>query len=434
MIKKNIYLDFGFKQIKKETLTTFFLTICYKFLLDYCFVNFVVPYYGYMGFYVQFDLFKFILSSLSIILVFFVLKINSKVSSIFIYIHFIIMIIPMATIVSFMDESLTFYFMCLFVFILEAILLRVIPDIKFKNRVNLKKIINLILISISCIVFLYLLLSKGIPNFAALNFNSVYEIRKDVQFSGLIAYLISWQAKVINPMLIGEGFKKSKIKMSIGILLQFLLFLYTGHKSYLFTIFGVIAIMYVYEKCKVNNINFCNLFIKLFLYAILLTAILAATTIGLYLISYFIRRLLIVPADIKFNYYDYFQTNDFLYYSESIISKIFGLKSQLDEPLPNIIGLIYNGDPEIYANTGYLGDAYANGGFFGMIINSFIFVAVLKLFDSYAVFLKSSFVLGVAAFIIIGLNDTSLLTSLMTGGLFLLLVLLYIMSISKSKD
>lgn len=87
------------------------------------------------------------------------------------------------------------------------------------------------------IVFVNLLVFNGLPSLTAINLFDVYDVRKSVNYGlPLMGYLVPWLGKVINPFLIGMFLYKKEIRWSIFFLfLQILLYLYTGHKSFLFS-------------------------------------------------------------------------------------------------------------------------------------------------------------------------------------------------------
>lgn len=55
--------------------------------------------------------------------------------------------------------------------------------------------------------------------------------------------------------------------------------------------------------------------------------------------SLFIRRLLFLPAQIKFYWYEFFSQNPFiLYYLQGIIGKIFGIRNPYPVDAAKVIG------------------------------------------------------------------------------------------------
>ena len=88
---------------------------------------------------------------------------------------------------------------------------------------------------------------------------------------------------------------------------------------------------------------------------------------------------------------------------------------------------IYYGSPQNNANTGIVGDAYMNFGFAGLALWGIILIIILKLVDSCSN--RVDIRVGVAAIAMptITLMNSALLTNLLTHGLLLSLLLLYLL-------
>lgn len=394
-------------------------------VLDFTYVKFVYKYYAYMGFKLDFSMLKFIFSFIYFIIIYFVLpKDEKKPSYIFLQLHFIIMIMPMFTLYAFANEAGRFMFYVNILFIMECILVRLLPIIKITRIKNSKKLLKWIVIGMSIFVYGSMIRANGIPSLRALNILSVYDIRGNVKYPFLMGYLVAWQAKIINPFLITISYiNKNKRMLILSILMQLLIYLITAHKSFLLIPFAILVIIYILKSEK---------FLKLsaFLAPIgLIFSYLTEIIFGNLIIpSLFIRRFLFVPANLRFNYYEFFSNNKFLYFSEGQIGKVLGLQSPYSVKIANWIGYLYSGNIETSANTGYLADAYANMGVFGMFLISIILVGIFIFIDSMSTRIDKKIVIGLSLFSMMGLNDGSLLTALLTGGMLLLLILLYLYS------
>ncbi|MFA7688878.1 MAG: hypothetical protein WCX96_02170 [Bacilli bacterium] len=309
-------------------------------------------------------------------------------------------------------------------FILQCVILRMVPNIQISRINSSSKIIKWIVITISIVVYTNMIVANGLPSLGAFDFTNVYNIRKTTNYSHLMVYLVNWQAKVINPFLLTTSYiERDKKKVAVSIFLQLFLYLITAHKTFLFIPIAILIIMKVTESnlllAVMTFLSFIGSGISYLVYNIF-----GNITIP----SLFIRRFLFVPAKLKFNYYDFFSQNKFLYFSEGVIGKVFGIKSVYEIKIPNLIGYLYGNSIETWANTGYLADAYSNMGILGMLIMTLLFVLILIMINSLGNKISKELVIGLSLFSMLSLNDGALLTSLLTGGLLLLLLLLYLYS------
>ncbi|WP_326907833.1 hypothetical protein [Sedimentibacter sp. MB31-C6] len=431
MLNKNFY------KIKKEYFYLFLGLLIYKFILDFVYVNFINKVYVYSNFTIDFNNLKYMYSFILFFLIYIMLpKNNKKVSSIIILLHFMLMILPMFTIYAMKNESTIFLNMVCFCFAIECFFVRKLPLIKVYKTKQSKYIFYAIVAVLSVYVYSSMIVANGIPSLDALNLTNVYNIRKNVNYPFLMNYLVTWQAKVINPMMIAVSYKYNNRKTLILFIgLQFILYLITAHKSYLFIPIAIIIIMYLFNKKNIMSIiSFAGVT------GCLVSYLLYELTSSLTIASLFIRRLMFVPAQLKYFYFDFISKNEYLLFSSGIIGKIINTKYPYNMRFVNLISYVYYNDPITAANTGYLGTGYANLGFSGIIIYTALITVILIIIDSIGKKLDNSMVVGILLFSMLSLNDSDLLTTLLTGGLLLLIVLLYLYAgidkqvISKNKS
>jgi len=323
------------------------------------------------------------------------------------------------------------FFMCLssIFFITECLIIRVFPDLKIIRVKNSKKIIYGIIFLITGFVYFSMIRANGQPSLKALNFNRVYEIRSAVKYPLLMGYMVQWQAKIINPFLITTSYIKGNKKMLfISVFLQVVLYLITAHKSFLLIPLAIVIVLNILKKKDFLTIG------SLVAPLGILCAFLVYKIFDYIMVpSLIIRRLLFVPAQLKFFYYDFFSKHEFLYFSEGLFGKIFGLNTPYSIKTANMIGGLYLGSYETNANTGYIADAYANMGVFGMLIITLLFTFILILIDSLSKKISKELVIGLCLSPILSLNDGALFTTLLTGGLLLLIMLLYLYSNAEEE-
>lgn len=414
----------------KKKLVIFVYLLSYKLFLDLAYICFIHKYFEYMKFTLNFNQYKYVFSIFIFIIMYYILpKDKHRPSSIFLQLHFIIMIIPMFTIYAFMNESNFFLILSTSIFSAQCILLRLLPRFKIVRLRNSKFILYFLLIVITTFVYYSMIQANGVPSFQNLNFLKVYNMRDSVSYPFLMSYLVNWQGKVINPFFIVTAFlNNNKRNLFTSLFMQLFLYLITGHKTFLFIPFAILFIIKIISKN-----DFLKIASKTASLGTITLLIFYQITKSLVLPSTFLRRFLFIPAQNKFFYYDFFSQNEFMYFSAGVIGKMFDIKNPYNVNVVNMIGDIYYNSPNMNVNTGYIADAYANMGVTGMVLIMLLFVLILVLIDSISKKIGEEFTVGIALFSILSLNDGALLTTLLTGGMLFLMGLLYLYSNSSEQ-
>lgn len=408
----------------KNFISTIFIYIIFKFILDLTYIYWVNPVFGYAGFELNYNLNSIIFSYiLLMILVFSIPKSDRKVSSMILNLHLAIIYIPMLVIYGLGGGSFKFTILICVSFLIQTLLINILPSVKFKRfspKIFGFNIIYIIVLLLTCITYGYLLSTQSL-NINSINFNNIYSIRENLKLgTGIITYLISWQYRIVNPLIIIYAFiKDNKILSILGIVLQVLIYLILPQKEIMLSL-GLIFLTLFFSKARISFTTYFISFVNLINF------------ISIYLLSRFdirmpfalITRLLFEPAKIKYQYFDYFSVFDKLYFSEGLIGKIFNLRYRYSEPIGFIIFNYFEPIGRSNSNTGYIAYAYANLGFLGMIIMSLLFVITLKLFDSLSISRNNCLVFSALIYPMLILNDGDLLTLMLTGGLFLLIFIL----------
>jgi len=418
--------------LKKHNKTFIFIgLLLYKLALDLSYILFVNPKFSYVRFNLNFSLYKYILATIVFVLLYFLLPDDKKrPSAVIQQIHFILIFIPMISIYPMMNFDTYFFVLAMGVFALECILLNHLPNVRIPKIKNNGWLLYGILGAVTAFTFFSMIRANGFPSLAAINLNDVYGIRANLKFPFLMGYLVPWQSKVINPFFIAAAYKKeNKLLLILSVGLQFFLFLITAEKAALF-----IPVVIIFVMWAVRKFNFIDVASFLLPFGIFFLTIFTYFTNKIEIASLFIRRLLFLPAQIKFYWYEFFSQNPLILYSQGIIGKIFGIRNPYPVDAAKVIGDKIYGAPNMHSNAGYIADAYGNGGTIGVIAIGIIFVLLLKIIDSLSIDISNEFVIGLIIFHVISLNDGSLVTAMITGGLLPLILILWLYSSEKRLD
>lgn len=264
-------------------------------------------------------------------------------------------------------------------------------------------------------------------HFRWVSLKEIYVVRAqyDETLSGaspLVAYAIAWQMYVINPLVIARGLASRRIMLILaGVIGQFLIYSITGYRDVFFSAFFLFYLLWMMRvEGKRFGTRFATTWTTIFLGAGALKFFGSVT-----LIEGLVKRTTATPGLLTAYYYDFFSWHPKAHLGHSIF------KSFVDYPYalqpPYLIGYLYFHDARMDANANVWADAYANFGYPGIVCFTLLLAVVLWLYDSMAVgrdLQVAALVIALPAF---ALANTSLLTTLLSHGMALALLLVYLM-------
>jgi hypothetical protein len=277
-----------------------------------------------------------------------------------------------------------------------------------------------LLVVLASLCALYIVATFGVHALPTLS--SVYDTR--AQFAAAQAtstgsgYIVPWAANVIDPMLIALGVARRRVDLvALGLLGQLLIYSNTGYKAVLFSVAMVPA---VYLVISLGRRWFGPL-------AVLGTTLVVAGTV---LISAggaplaLATRLFATSGHVSWRYYEYFSTHAQYHLSHSIFSGV--LTSPYTDDPPLLIGKVYF-DQGTDANASLWADAFANFGFGGIVVFTMICGVVLLALDAVGQ-RRDARVAGPAMAIAgLSLGASGVLTTVLTQGLALVVIMVALM-------
>lgn len=414
--------------------TTYVILICaivYKLVLECGFWSILkARYYFDVTYNFEFNIIKYIAGFLWVLLLFFMIRHDEKrPSTFFLQLQYFISIIPITIIYSFSNENTLYYITICTSFAVAEIIVFITSNCELKNYKIFKlldkkfftRLVVYTLYLITIIVYIGIVAKNGLFTLEALNIYNVYEVRAQFSLNKYIGYLFSWQYTVINPFFTIVFLKRNKkIKAFIFILLQFLAYLYAAQKTILFII-PLILIIYFFAKIKhFSSIVYSGLTI------LVVFSVALCNKIGLLSTAFdlFIRRVLFVPANLKFIYYDFFSNNAHIGFAGTLIGKFLNIEFPYEGSLGKIISSVYFNKPDMNSNTGFLAEGYYRFGLFGCIIALVIFALLLLIIDRFSEKNGFELAISICLFSIFLLNDGELIDPLIFGNLTLLVIIL----------
>jgi len=411
-------------KIKKITLCALVAVFIVKMAVDasYIFIAAVIGDYIRLA-EADFSLPKLIESYVLLMAVFVLLpKTSSRLSSVVLWLLFLLSYVPMLTLYVFMDKPRAYmYGVTLFwgVLILARSAIPVLVVRAF-NKIQSQFVRSTLFTIFSGtalgLIFLYVGFSINI------DLTKVYDVKGEFIMANvpLGGYLINWFAYIVNPIFFALFFTKRKWLAVVFVsLTQFMVFSVTGNKAYLFALPFVIALIWVVKRKN-----------PLVWIAAGITGAIFAGIFSFYFFGnswpYFLfnRRVMFVPAQLSFMYYDYFSKEDpLMLSSHQFFDNLIQYPYALDPP--HLIGTTYFQRPDCNATNGIYADAYINFHFFGFFIWGSILAVILNIIDSFSKNKDKKIACAAIAMPVITIIEAPLLTAMVTHGILLSLILLY---------
>lgn len=262
------------------------------------------------------------------------------------------------------------------------------------------------------------LMAYGIDlNFNVFLLQEIYDVRFEAREKStfLTSYFYSWLSRVLIPVMVVYGIKKRDlVLLALGVIIILYLFLTAARKSVYFSLFLVFFFYYI-KGFERKLLYFTILLICLLLLGSYFNAI-GADKLCLLVTSIISFRFLFVPIEVSVNYFEFFEGNP-MYWSYSFFNPFVDYPYELTPP--HLIGLVYYNFAEMSANTGIIADGFMNMGLMGVLVNSLlfggtvVFISRMKLSASY---------FGVFFVFFTAAQNSSMLTILLTHGLFVFII------------
>lgn len=281
--------------------------------------------------------------------------------------------------------------------------------------------------SIICVIYLFVwAYLSGAFNYFNIDVRHVYDYRDKVAElldRGALSYLNLWVYKVFTIFLVCVCLhRRHWIGLILVLSAQMVFFGLTSHRIVLFLPFLAIAIWLYLDRfdqlAPMPIAAGAGLLAALFLFE--------SRGIGS-VAEIAIRRAFFVPSGLTFQWFDYFTFHPHVYWADKLLAG-FSNTEYTRVNLPRLIGDYFVPGSDSAANTGMVPAGFAQAGAWGVALYAIILGLVLSLLNT---IVKSGVPLWLVAALTIGplrtaLADSDLLTSLLSHGLGLSVVLLWL--------
>lgn len=411
--------------------TELLFMMLYKLLIDFSYMTVIKNNYNeYNQFCTDFQILKYLISFIFLILLYMLnKKILLSIPKMIVKLFLLLMYVPITTIYACKNESTIFFLVVtvsFLIFIITAsIMIKKSAPLNNSRIDSFIKLTTILLyygfIAITIVLVLASLYFNGLPSFTALNLRDVYVVREAFFLPRYLYYLYEFESGFIIYFLIIVNLRRKNYKMLTALIfVQVLFFLWKGDKS---AIFGLIVIILVYLIAGRLQLN--KMLSKLFFALTSLTLVLFYTISSLPFLL-FIRRMLIIPANLKFIYYDFFMDHDFIGIVGTVLNSVLKFADPYTNlPYQNLISKLYFNKVGMWSNTGFLAEGYARGGIIGSLLIAVLMGIILYLLYIGVRRSDSRFILSIAIIPFITLNDGYLLTSFTFGSIGLLCLICF---------
>lgn len=285
-------------------------------------------------------------------------------------------------------------------------------------------------LTLACIVIILTIpfvINYGFPtNFKVFSLGSeVYDVRLAANRNAtlLTSYLFGPLSKILLPTLLITAILHKDFKITtLAVLAMLYLFLVNPHKTLLFSI--PVTIAFVFFKQHEAK---AGAFLLLLDFTLILSVIMRLTMNSILIESILIRRGFFLPVLISDNYFMFFNNNPMML-SHSILSGLLKYPYAWDPS--HLMGFMMHETSATSCNTGIIADGFMNFGHLGVLLWIFTTVFLFKYIDSIGI---HHAYFGLVFIFIFTLANSALLTSMLThGGILLILVLTFL--VDRNKD
>ena len=272
---------------------------------------------------------------------------------------------------------------------------------------------------------LSILISGVYGNFRfGIAFSDVYEYRMALNMPVMMGYLFRFCSAVFLPYLFVRFLINKKIfYLFITAILAILLYSVDGLKTNIVLYASIILISILYKRVQNKRQNVIDIIVSFVFLLVLFMSVnyIGYITSGEYLFLDEVYRVFLIPDMISNNYYTFISEREALLWRESILRMFF------DSPYPTSINFLVSSTVTEHgravANTGMIGDAYANFKSIGICIYPLLYAFVIHIWQKINDNRIDIMTIGVGFILIWNAINISFFTWLLTGGVIVYFII-----------
>lgn len=337
--------------------------------------------------------------------------------------------IPQTTVYSVGGGNIEVNFIFFAFFLICFALVRLTPTFSLPSpSVKVADIIFVILLWGFAIYVLVRCISAMGFSAISLDFSTIYQRRVAYKNSGIAGdYLMGWSGNAVFPCCAAYFlYRKKYLNVAVAAFCSVFIFGVSGMKSILFGMAMVIGVYFLFQlKERMSIISFGFMIM-------VVACILCFVLLGNFMpYSLAVRRLCILPAEISNMHFEFFDENGTIELGNSIFSSFVYYPYSADPA--DIIGPMLYNSTETHANSGIYIDGFTHFGYIGVFMWAVLFSLLMKLQDCVSKNKPLFVTCGFFALYITIFSNSALLTSIMTHGFVVVLVLALLVPKSDIK-
>lgn len=401
---------------RKDFLFFLIIYFLYRVTLDILYTTAVVPFFEYQHFEVVTNSGNYIFSFLWLILICFFdfqLYKNVRPSASMIWFLDLFFFIPMSSMAGVAGYEQSFIAYGFIYWILFAFFYKILPVYSCKESHIVKSVPKDVILILTVVVFINFLVTIYYNGFQIkFDLADVYDIRlevRDMHLPTIVGYIKPLATQFLMILMCICIIHKKFIYVIALVIVQLSNFAFGALKSDLFILLAVFFIGFFYK-------NKHRKFIPLFFLLANLLALLEFRLLGISSIAtLFHRRMMFMPSLLSSEFFSFFSTHEALYLRDSFL-RFLGFSTPYSMEGPRLIGYELYGSLDMNANTGIVGDDFAQLRWLAVLIYPFLRVKIMQLFDYCARGLNFKVLLFLCFSFSLSFISGSLFSILLTGG------------------
>ncbi len=281
----------------------------------------------------------------------------------------------------------------------------------------------IIIAALSALTYL-MLAASGSLRLALPGLTDVYSVRSSfvgqTAANRLVHYLVPNQANVVNPLIIAAGLRQRRVWLVVaGIAGELLLYGTAGYKTVLFAAPAVLIVAFFFRAGRRPRGAMITLAFSGVIAGSALVDQLLSTP---WLTSLFTRRFIDIPGVLTGAWINVFSDAPKAHFAYSFLSPF--LTYRYDVTPAYVVAAKYFGDSKMDANANLFADGFANFGWAGVAFEAAVLAVILVSMKAFSTGLPVQLTAMLVLMPSITLANTSVLTSLLTHGILLAILLM----------
>ena len=418
---------------KRSYLIQLISIFVFRAALDLIYIISISKSYAYVGFSLDIDVLRYLLSWLTLITLSpFVAQLaednrpSGNLFTVIVSIYFI----PMTSYYGCHGTSLAFFVVAMIYWSLMLLFQRLIPSVVLAPMRSGHVTILAWVLTIGSVLFVLYISGQYTGFRFTLDIINVYEIRAEAaqyDIPTIFAYLLSFMPAVLALLTMRWIERKNMPMVLILVVTYIFLFSISAQKSVFFFLLFSLACGLLYR-------HFILQWHRVIMSVVGAVSVLFHIVLGnLYPVSLIFRRLMYIPVQISEQIYQMMRNESAVLFRDSFLDK-FGFSPVYSVTIPRVVGE-YRGNMGENANNGLLGDMLINLPLpLGVFLMPLVLIGSFRILDLCAMHAPEKYCMVLCIYYAVSFSNSSWSTVLLSGGFAVASMLLYVFFNKNKRD